>query len=194
MNYIQNAQGNFELPNQAGYENQYQMMPQQMSNAPPLSMPSEKADLLDKIQPTKSVDDIYHKLMGEILEDGAWRKVPELQSNALTKKGAHEIATLMLSVSSQNVSLSKLKDNEIRARALSISKTVMRMCIQNWREYGIKKEAQFGFVHDIVFSNTFITLKQSEGEGIRRLLGNTMTAEIAPPEQENQGWGNIFRR
>jgi aspartate/methionine/tyrosine aminotransferase len=49
--------------------------------------------------------------------------VKELQRRALTRTGAWDISTLMTPVSSQNVSLSKLKDNEIRSRALNICKT-----------------------------------------------------------------------
>lgn len=167
----------------------------QLPQAPPLAMPSERADLLDKIKPNKIVEDIYHRLMGEVEINGAWTKVEDLQKRALTKEGAWDIATLMMPVSSQNVSLSKLKDNEIRLRALSIARTAQEMCLRNWKEYGIKGEDQLRFVHEIVFSNTFITLKQPEGEGIRRMLQNMGSADFSlPQEQEPMGWSNIFRR
>lgn len=186
MNYPKNPAGQYEIPDSYG------QLP--MSNAPPIQMPSEKADLLDKIQPNLIIEAIYHRLMGEIELNGNWVKVADLQSRALTKKGAWDIATLMMPVSSQNVSLSKLKDNEIRMRALSIAKTAQEMCLRNWKEYGIKGSDQLRFVHEIVFSNTFITLKQPEGEGIRNLLKNTMTAELTPQQEEPMGWGNIFRK
>jgi hypothetical protein len=165
-------------------------------NSPPLALPSERADLLDKIQPNAVVNDIFHRLMGEVEINGQYIKDPELQDRALTKNGAWDIATLMLPVSSQNVSLSKLKDSEIRARALSIAKTVQIMCLRNWREYGIKGTDQLRFVHEIVFSNTFITLKQPQDEGIRNLLKNTMTAEINDPygQEQESGLLNIFRK
>lgn len=167
--------------------------------APPLALPSERADLLDKIQPTLIVDDLFHMLMGEIRINGNWVKDPELSNTALTKRGAWEITTLMTPVSSQNVSLSKLKDDEIRTRALSIAKAVQIKLLTNWREYGIHSREQFRSVHEIVFSNTFITLKQPEGEGIRRLLKDTMTAEISDPyptEQQQGGGGllGLFRK
>jgi hypothetical protein len=164
------------------------------SNAPPLAIHHEKPDLLDKIQPQLIIEAIYHRLMGEVELNGTWVKIPDISSRALTKKGAWDIATLMMPVSSQNVSLSKLKDVEIRMRALSIAKTAQEMCLRNWKEYGIKGSDQLRFVHEIVFSNTFITLKQPEGEGIRNLLKNTMTAEIQPQQEEQVGWGNIFRK
>lgn len=170
-----------------------------MSNeyAPPIAMPSEKADLLDKIQPDLIIEVIFHRLLGEVFINGKWLKEPSIQSRALTRKGAWDIATLMTPVSSQNVSLSKLKDNEIRARALSISKTAQMMCLRNWKEYGIKGTDQLHFVHEIVFSNTFITLKQPEGEGIRLLLKNIGQGEIGyAPEEQPQGSGimGLFRR
>jgi len=163
--------------------------------APPIVMPSERADLLDKIQPTLIVEIIFHRLMGDVNIDGDWKKDRELSSRALSKKGAWDIATLMIPVSSQNVSLSKLKDHEIRARALSIAKTVQEICLRNWREYGIKGSDQLRFIHEIVFSNTFITLKQPEGEGIRNMIKNISSGEIGFQSQEEQprGW-NPFRR
>jgi hypothetical protein len=163
-------------------------------NAPPIALPSEKADLLDKIQPNLIVTDIFHRLLGEVEINGQWIKDAELQSRALTKKGAWDIATLMMPVSSQNVSLSKLKDNEIRLRALSIAKTAQFMCLRNFREYGIKGTEQLHFVHEIVFSNTFITLKQPEGEGIRRLLAGIASADLSQPQPEQEGWANLIRK
>lgn len=164
--------------------------------APPLALPSEKADLLDKIQPNLIIQVIFHRLLGEVEINGKWIKDPAIQSRALTKKGAWDIATLMTPVSSQNVSLSKLKDNEIRARALSIAKTAQMMCLRNWKEYGIKGTDQLHFVHELVFSNTFITLKQPEGEGIRKLLGNIGQGEIgyAPQEEQPSGMLGMFRK
>lgn len=162
----------------------------------PISMPSERADLLDKIQPSKIVEQVFHRLLGERDLNGSWFRDEELKSRALTKKGAWDIATLMLTVSSQNVSLSKLKDNEIRARSLNIAKTAQIMCLRNWKEYGIKGTDQLRFVHEIVFSNTFITLKQPQEEGIRKLIQNIGSADFSQPEQQDNGngIGNFFRQ
>lgn len=170
-------------------------MEEERGYAPPMVLPSEKADLLDKIQPTLIIDIIFHRLMGEILVNGEWFKDEELSSRALTKKGAWDVATLMIPVSSQNVSLSKLKDNEIRARALSIAKTMQEMCLRNWKEYGIKGADQLRFVHEIVFSNTFITLKQPEGEGIRNMIKNISSGDIGYAQQQEEVPGmNLFRK
>jgi len=166
--------------------------------SPPLVMPSEKADLLDKIQPTLIVDIMFHRLMGEVFIDGEWKQDIILSERALTKKGAWDIATLMMPVSSQNVSLSKLKDHEIRARALSIAKTLQEMCLRNWKEYGIKGPDQLRFIHEIVFSNTFITLKQPQEEGIRNMIKNIGTADFSygyPQEQQQQQQGfSLWKR
>lgn len=185
--------------------NQYQPVPQgypepqqQEHYAPVAPMVSDKADLLDKIKPDVIVETIRHKLMGEELVDGEWVKVDYLQEKALTKLGANSIANLMLGVSSQNVALSKLKDHEIRARALSIVETSMIMCLRNWKEYGIRGVDQFYFIKDIVFSNTLITLKQSEGAGIRRLLVGTVHESRSYTNQEKprgEGWiSGLFSR
>lgn len=169
-----------------------QMMPEAF---PPMAMPvSEKADLLDKIKPDLIVEVIRHKLMGEVEVNGAWVKLKTLQERAISETGAWDISNLMLSVSNQNVALSKLKDHEIRARSLAIAKQAIKMCLKNWKEYNIKGTDQLGFIHQIVFSNTFITLKQPENGGIRDLIKNTRTESISHVSQgkpKGDGW---FRR
>lgn len=154
---------------------------------PPISMPrNEKADLLDKIKPDIIVETIRNKLMGKEYINGEWRTNDKLKHRALTDVGAWDIANLMLGVSSQNVALSKLNDREIRSRTLEIVKTAQLMMLKNWKEYGIKGIDQLAFVHQIIISNTFITLKQPEGEGIRKLLKGTTSENRIINEQESR--------
>lgn len=172
--------------------------PQQAYSYPSATItPQQKADLLEKIDPSAIVEVIRHKLLGEEKKGSKWVKVPELQERALTEKGAWDIANIMLGVSSQNVAISKLRDDEIRARTLNIVKTVQYMCLKNWKEYGIKGADQLYFVHQIVMSNTFITLKQPEGEGIRKLIMGTIQEsrmQSSEPEKKRGGLLNLFRR
>lgn len=161
---------------------------------PPMgSSRSDKADILDKIRPDKIVEEIRHKLMGEQLINGKWVKIDALRERAISDIGAWDIANLMLSVSSQNVALSKLTDREIRGRALAIARTTQKMCLKNWNEYGIKGIDQLEFIHQIVFSNTFITLKQPEGGGIRALIQGTTSEQRQIVTQENPKRG-FWRR
>ena len=141
------------------------------------TMRNDKADLLEKIRPDIIVEIIRHKLMGEEFDEKTkkWIVIEAMKDYALTRLGAEMIANLMLGVSSQNVSLSSLKDREIKERCLSISKTAQYMALENWIEYGIKRRSQFYFIHEIVFSNSLVVLKQPEGEGIRKLLAGTIT-------------------
>ena len=164
--------------------------------APPMAMPSsDKADLLEKIDPTAIVNEVKNRFMGKELINGVWTTSKILQDRALTEKGATELANLMLCVSSQNVSISKLKDDEIRKRALNIAKAAMIMCVRNWKEYGIKGTDQLYYINEIVFSNTFITLKQPEGEGIRKMLIGTITEQKLRREDESdKGWSLLPTR
>jgi hypothetical protein len=157
-----------------------------------LGLPSERADLLDKIQPGNIIEIVRHRLLGEVEINGVWTPTPELQSRAISKKGAWDISTLMLPVSSQNVSLSSLKDNEIRARSLNIAKTAQCMCLRNWKEYNINGIDQLKFVHEIVFSNTFITLKQPQNAGIQNLIKNIAGGDIGYNDEERGGM-SLFR-
>lgn len=153
-----------------------------------------KADLLEKIKPDLIVEILRHKFLGEELINGKWVKISALQDNAISEKGAWELSTLMLPVSSQNVSLSKLKDTEIKFRALAISKSATYSCVSNWKEYGIKNGAHLRYIIEIIFSNTLITLKQPEGEGIRKLLQGTIHENRQVMEGENSKWDSIFRK
>ncbi len=165
--------------------------------APPTTMPSDKADLLDKIKPDLIVEIVMHKLQGEELVKGKWTKIPQLQDRSLTYRGAWDIGNILLGVSSQNVSLSKLNDDEIRMRTLSVCKTVQLMCLKNWKEYGIKGTDQLRFIHEIVMSIAFITMKQPEGEGIRNLIKGVRTenATYSGDLADKKGvLGGLFRR
>ena len=163
---------------------------EQQGVAPPMGYRGgDKADLLEKIKPDAIVETIRHKLLGEEFIDGVWVKVEAFQDRALTDKGAWEITNLMLPVSSQNVSISKLTNDEIRERTFGIAREAQLLCIKNWKEYGITGADQLGLVHQIVFSNTFITLKQPEGEGIRKMLMGTIQEQnLNQAEHSKKGW------
>jgi len=161
---------------------------------PVASVNQNKADLLDKIRPDAIVEIIRHKLMGEELINGKWTVLEALKSKAISESGAWHIANLMLPASSQNVSISKLNDYEIRQRTLSIVKTAQMMCLKNWKDYGIKGTDQLEYIHQIVMTNTFITLKQPEGAGIRKMIMNTTQENRVVNQQEKtkRSWG-VFR-
>ena len=164
------------------------------SNYIPTLSKTDKADLLDKIRPERIVEILRNKLLGKEEDiNGNWVVKPELKKRALTETGAHDISNIMLGVSSQNVALSRLNDHEIRERTLSIVKTVQHMLLKNWKEYGIQGVDQLEFVHQLVISNTFITLKQPEHGGIRELIkGITQETRNVTETQEKKG--GFFRK
>lgn len=155
---------------------------------PPAYMPkNDKADLMDKINPDAIVEVIRHKLMGEEYINGSWVRLPQLKNKAISFSGAWDLSNLMLSVSNRNVSISKLKDNEIRARSLNIAKTAVSMMLRNWKEYGINGSDQIRFIYQMVFSTAFITLKQPEGEGIRKMIMGTTSESVVHTDQQKEG-------
>lgn len=137
---------------------------------PPTNVPSDKADLLDKINPDLIVEEIKNKLMGMKFEKGKWVEDERLRSRALTYIGAHEIAVQLLSISNRNTSITKLEKDQIRNRALNKARTIMRMCLDNWEEYGIKSVSQLHSIHDLCFDIILIILNQPLEEGIRNLI------------------------
>jgi len=155
--------------------------------------PNNKADILDKIRPEQIVEIIRNRLMGKILNKKMeWETKKELKDNAISELGAWDLSNLTLSVVNPNVSISKLDDKEIRRRSFNIMRTAIKMMIANWRKYKITNTAQITFVSEIVFSMSFITMKQCEGEGIRKMIMGTRqeSHQIAEYgiEQKKKGW------
>jgi len=159
----------------------------------PIVIPSEKADLFDKIKPEEHVESMRHKLLGESKINGKWVRNSFMAKRRLSEVGAWEISSLMLAASSQNVAISKLNSSQIKNRLLNLACTAQKMCLRNWREYNIRGVDQLNFVHEIVFTNTLATLNQPEGEGIRKLLGTVGSVDFTPQEAAPMGL-DVFRR
>ena len=158
-----------------------------------------KADLLEKIKPELAIETIKQKLMGREWNEQKHEWVPNLalKKMALTEEGATAITNLMFPASSQNVSLSNLKDEEIKKRMLSIIKTAMKMCLDNVHEYGITSSSQYYFIRELIHTNTLVVLKQSENEGIRRLINSTISENRnynTMGEEKKGGILGLFRR
>lgn len=158
---------------------------------PVANVNQQKADLLDKIRPEDVIVEMRHNLMGEELVNGKWIEVEALKELALTKLGAWQISNLMLAPSNKNISISKLDDHEIRARALSIAGTAQKMMLDHWKEFGIKNTSQLWYVHQIIFTIAYITLKQCEGAGVRKMIIGTTTETRMVNQQEKprRSWG-----
>jgi len=161
--------------------------------AVPLALPSERADVMDKIQPAKVVEDIRMRLLGKVEVNGEWVPQPFMKQRALSEVGAWEVSLLMLPASSQNTAMTKLNPNQIRARLLNLAKTAQCMCLRNWKEYNIKGIDQLKFVHEIVFTNSLASLNQPEGEGMRKFVGGIANGNIGYAETD-EGSINLFRQ
>jgi len=154
-------------------EQQSQQSP--LAPALPYPMPTNKADMLDKIRPEEIVEVIRNRLMGKIINTSTnkWETNDNLKDNAISEIGAWDMSNLILSVANPNVSISKLNDKEIRRRAFNIMRTSIKMLLANWKQYKITNTAQISFIAEIVFSMAFITMKQCEGEGVRKMIMGT---------------------
>ena len=166
---------------------------EQQGNQVPIVMNNERADLLDKLQPGKVVEEIRRRLLGQEQINGKWITHPYMKMRAISEVGAWEISLLMLPASSQNVAMTKLNPTQIQNRLINIAKTAQKMCLRNWKEYNIKGIDQLWFVHEIIFTNTLASLNQPEGEGIRKLLGIMGSADFTPQEAEQPGL-SVFRK
>ena len=155
-----------------------------------------RADLLDKINPDKIVNTIKNKLMGRELDSKTrqWKDNPILKVNAVSELCANEMCNLILSVSNSNTAISKLKDQEIRKRAYSITCTAMAMMLAGWVKYGINNTAQLRYIADIIYSLTFITMKQADNEGIRKMIVGTRSEIHSIQDAPEGGRRGLFGR
>jgi hypothetical protein len=158
-----------------------------------------KADLLDKINPEKAVEIIKNYFMGKEFNQttGNWEYNPALQRFSLTEFGANLIAGLIFPASSQNSSLSNLKEERINKRIVGIIKSLVKDMLDYHIEMGIKSEAHMYHIASIVYTHVYVSLTQSEGEGIRRLLNSTIQENRSVMNTEDQkrgGLRGLFRR
>jgi len=182
-------------PEQYSYE---QSQPAASSYYQPTIMASEKADLFDKIRPDEVVNTIKWQLMGYEYNQSLrrWELNPAMKKTALTELGAARIAMFMLPVSSKNVAITKLDNNEICARIRQLMRELMRTCLREWKEYGMLTTAHFNLVKSIVLSNTFVTLKQPENAGVRQFIQGTTSEQRLIQEAPKQSGGlfGLFRK
>ena len=115
--------------------------------------------------------------MGEVKEDGNWNKKSFLQEEAVSEVGAWEITNLVLAVANRNTSICSLKEDDIKKRAYSITRVVIKKIISNWETYGIKNTAQIEYVTEIVFSLSYLALTQPKDGGIKNLIKG-ITSEV----------------
>jgi len=161
---------------------------------------SDKADLLDKIRPDFIVEVLKNSFMGKTYnpETKKWIDNKVMDDHKLTEAGATYIAELMLSVSSQNVSISNLKDFEINMMILDNTRTLLYDLVANWKKFGIISESQLTHIATIVKNNTRVVLRQPEGEGIRKLIAGIINENrvfnMNNPEEQKSRFSLFSRR
>ena len=140
-------------------------------------MVDSKADLLEKIDPGKAVLIIKNVLMGLSFDENTNKWIPNnsLLQFSLTEFGATIVAGLMYPASSQNSSLSNLKEERIHKRIVGIQKALVKDMLDYHSEMGIKSVAHLFHIASIVYTHIWVSLTQSENEGIRRLLNSTIS-------------------
>ncbi|MDD4761710.1 MAG: hypothetical protein PHZ25_01670 [Candidatus Pacebacteria bacterium] len=169
----------------------YMPMPSQ-SGGVPVPNRQDRADFVDKIKPEQVVELIRHKLLGEEEIGGNWVKVPSLQKNALSDRGAWEVSNLMLGVGSISVSISKLNSTQINNRLRGLMRELMVKMLSNWREYHLVDVGQFYYVKSLVFSNALVVLSQA-GEGSIQELFKTTIQENRNISTEKKEPGKLRR-
>ena len=160
----------------------------------PVPPKSDRADMIEKIDPSKIVETIRHRLLGEELIDGKWTFKMELKKFALTERGAWEISNLMLGISSINTTVSKVKEEVIRQRLRMLARDCQYMLIANWKEYGITNTAQMHFIHNVVFTNAMMVLFQAGDGSIQELIKGTVqeNRNISTERKEPGKWKRLL--
>jgi len=137
----------------------------------PIPQKNDRAELIDKINPSQVVEVTRHMLLGEEWNGTIWVKVKALQNDSLTELGAWKIASQLQGIANISTSISKYKEELIKARLKRIAHNTQIQLVGNFREYGIKNVSQFYFVHNIIFPIAMAVLFQAGDGSIQDLLG-----------------------
>ena len=97
------------------------------------------------------------------------------------------ILVMMIIMMMIMTTVSNLKDHEVRRRVLGIAKAAQKMCIAKWNEYHIRDTSQLIYVHELVFTTSFMVLKQADQASIQELLKGTVQENriIQPQSRES---------
>lgn len=150
----------------------YPQVPQGMQRAD-----NRLGDFVDKIAPDVAVEKFRRKLMGEEFVDGHWVKIASLQKDAISEKGAWDIANLMSSSGgSINMTISKLNENQIRERIRYLIKELLITCIANWsaEDYNLSNSAKLYQIKSMVLGNAVGGMNQAGGGSIQELFKTTV--------------------
>jgi len=162
------------IPNQDEY--MYVNYPNAPQGQGPQRNDYDRKNFIQEIKPELMVEVFRRKLMGQELIDGKWEYVESLRRDAITERGAWDISNLMLMVSSINMSISKLNDNQIRERLRFLVKETLIACLANWSEedYNISNSAKLYQIKSMLMSNSIGVLNQAGGGSIQELFKTTV--------------------
>ena len=148
----------------------------------------DRADFVDKIKPEHIIELFRHKLLGEEwdMSGGKWVKVESLKAYSLSERGAWEISNVMLGVGSLNLSISRLKSEQINSRLKNIIDEINRLILSNWKEYNIRHTGQIYYIKSLVFSNALSVLSQAGDGSIQELFKTTVQENRTVTENKKE--------
>jgi hypothetical protein len=100
----------------------------------------------------------------------------------------------MMGVSTISTTISKLDDREIKGRLLGLTRSTQLDIVANWRAYGITNTAQMWFVHNLIFTNALVVLKQADDASIQELLKGTVTENRNVNTERREPTGGRIKR
>lgn len=153
---------------------------------------SDRAELIDKINPENVISITRHMLLGEDWDGTKWVKIEALQKHCLTEVGAWRISSQLQGIANLATSVSKYDHKLIRERLRRLAKNTQIQLIGNWREYGIRNVSQFYFVHNIIFSIAMAVLYHAGEGSIQDLIGK-IKSESTSINQEKKEPGKLRR-
>ena len=156
---------------------------------------NDRADLIEKINPERLVDSMYHHLMGEKLVGDNWVYDEKKKTIALTEVGASAISDLLRPIANVNMSISKLSRQEISMRLLSVTDTMNEMLIAKWMQFGVKDASHMKFVFETVFNTGLAVYKQAQDASIQDLLkGTVVENRLVQDQPKKEGTLDKVRR
>jgi hypothetical protein len=170
-------------------EPQYQPQPEEyMQQGVPMPVKSDRADMIDKLNPLIAVNEFRMNLMGYEDIDGQFKPIKELQGITLSAEGAWEISNLVKSAANNIMQNGRITKEEKNMRLLGVIDTANEMMLANWQLYGIKNSATIKSVGCKVHNFMLGILSQATNGSMQELWKGTVYEQrLTSDRNERQG-------
>jgi len=146
----------------------------------------DDASLVKATRPEKVIDEIEHRLKGEIYDDNTEKWIiPKGVKPLINEIGIRSIMIDIRSIMNQNTILSNLRDDEVSHIIVGLGDTIITKLMMRHEEFGVD-QAELTTIVYLVCNTSYCALKRGYFEGERRFLKTTTQEKIGVMQYPQQ--------